>query len=139
MREHHYALLLSWTGQRGGTRSYESYGRDFGVSIAAKAERQGSADPIFRGDAARHTPEDWLLAAIAGCHMLSYLALCARHGVVVLAYEDDASGTLALDGSGGGRFTSALLRPVATVADESQAQLARELHEAAHGRCFIAS
>ena len=140
MREHRYGLRLNWTGQpRAGTTSYESYGRNFGVSIEGKTELLGSADPTFRGEAARHTPEDWLLAAIAGCHMLSYLALCARRGVVVLAYEDDASGTMVLDGSGGGRFTSALLRPVATVADEAQAHLARELHETAHERCFIAS
>lgn len=44
--------------------------------------------PPFRRDRtvaviASPTPADWLLAAIAGYHMLSCLARCARHGVVL--------------------------------------------------------
>lgn len=143
---HRYEAALSWTGNEGpGTSDYRSYGRSYTVAIAGKPELQGSADPTFRGDAALHNPEDLFLAAIAGCHMLSYLALCARRGVRVIAYEDRASGVLTLE-EGGGRFTELELNPIVTVAGEGagaeaapDVELAERLHETAHEQCFIAS
>lgn len=139
---HRYEAALTWTGNEGsGTTDYRSYGRSYLVSVEGKPDLSGSADPMFRGDAALHNPEDLFLAAVSGCHMLSYLALCARRGVRVLAYEDRASGVLTLEG-GGGRFTEVELNPVVTVAAEADAtglELAEALHETAHEQCFIAS
>lgn len=136
---HRYEAALTWTGNQGsGTSDYRSYGRSYTVSIVGKLELQGSADPTFRGDAALHNPEDLFLAAVAGCHMLSYLALCARRGIRVLGYEDRASGVLTLEG-GGGRFTGIELRPVVTVAGGADVELAERLHETAHEQCFIAN
>ncbi|MGH7448620.1 MAG: OsmC family protein, partial [Longimicrobiales bacterium] len=101
--EHAYDARLTWTGNRGGgTATYEGYDRDYRISISGKADLVGSAHAQFRGDPAVHDPEDLLLGAITGCHMLAYLALCARNGVSVLAYEDEARGTLRLDRDGGG-------------------------------------
>ena len=138
MHAHHYRAQLIWSGNRGpGTTTYESYGRDFAVRVANKPDLPGSAAHVFRGDANRHDPEDWLLAALAGCHMLSYLALCARRGVVVVAYEDEAAATLVAEVPG--RFTTAVLRPAVTVAGSAQVALAQELHAEAHARCFIAN
>jgi len=147
---HRYEAALTWTGNQGtGTSDYQSYGRSYCVSIAGKPVLRGSADPAFRGDAAIHNPEDLFLAAVAGCHMLSYLALCARRGVRVIAYEDRATGVLTLEG-GGGRFTRVELNPVVTVAgpaggagegegDRGDLELAEALHETAHEQCFIAN
>ena len=70
--------------------------------------------------------------------MLSYLALCAREGIRVVAYEDDASGTLVLDASGGGRFEQVTLRPAVTIAD-GDPERAAQLHDKAHQLCFIAN
>ncbi|HSI81493.1 MAG TPA: OsmC family protein, partial [Solirubrobacterales bacterium] len=78
-------------------------------------------------------------AALSGCHMLSYLHLCAVSGVVVTAYEDEADGVMTETGDGGGRFTRVTLRPVVTVTDESMRAMALGLHARAHERCFIAS
>ena len=76
--EHHHRLKAVWTGAvQGPTSSYESYSRAYRVEIAGKSPLQGSADPGFRGDPALHNPEELLLAALAGCNMLSYLALRA--------------------------------------------------------------
>ncbi len=140
--EHHYEAVLAWTGNEGtGTSDYRSYGRSYTVFVEGKPKLQGSADPTFRGDATLHNPEDLFLAAIAGCHMLSYLSLCARRGVRVTAYEDRATGVLTLEG-GGGRFTEVELNPVVTVAGgngEADLELAERLHETAHEQCFIAS
>jgi organic hydroperoxide reductase OsmC/OhrA len=43
------------------------------------------------------------------------------------------------DADGGGRFAQAVLRPVATLAPDSDAALATTLHEEAHRLCFIAN
>ncbi|HJU72784.1 MAG TPA: hypothetical protein VJ717_03490, partial [Gemmatimonadaceae bacterium] len=100
---HEYALRLIWDGSRGeGTADYVTYGRDHRVLVAGKPDLLGSADVLFKGVPERHNPEDLFLAAVASCHMLAYLALCARSGVCVLEYEDAARGELVLDADGGG-------------------------------------
>jgi organic hydroperoxide reductase OsmC/OhrA len=138
MRPHHYALQVLWTGNRGtGTSDYGAYGRDHEIRVPGKAPIAGSSDPAFRGEAARHNPEDMLLAALSSCHMLSYLHLAAVAGVVVTAYLDDATGSMALD-AGRGRFTEVVLHPAVTIAAGDAAKAAA-LHEEAHHACFIAN
>ncbi|OLT48410.1 peroxiredoxin [Saccharomonospora sp. CUA-673] len=137
-REHAYALTVLWTGDRGtGTSGYREFGREHDVVAEGKPPLAGSADPFFRGDAERWNPEELLLAALAQCHMLSYLAQCAKDGVVVTGYTDEAVGTMT-ESLGVGEFTSVLLRPVVTVADPDMVERARALHEPAHEFCFIA-
>lgn len=139
IRTHEYAARVVWTGSEGsGTSDYESYGRSYRVEMEGKPEIPGSADPAFRGDPGRHNPEDLFLAAVAGCHMLTYLGLCARRGVQVLAYEDDASAVLAVEAAGGGRFTDVELNPTVTIAASADEALAERLHRTAHERCFVA-
>ncbi|MBV9772941.1 MAG: OsmC family protein [Gemmatimonadetes bacterium] len=137
---HEYAAHITWQGDLGeGTATYAGYGREYLVTVGGKPDLAGSADPAFRGDAGRHNPEDLFLAALSACHMLSYLALCARGGVRVTAYEDEARGSLELHPGGGGRFEEVVLRPSVAVAREETMETARRLHETAHERCFIAS
>jgi organic hydroperoxide reductase OsmC/OhrA len=139
MKSHEYKSHLVWDGNRGeGTATYAGYGRDYRIVIDGKPELHGTANPAFRGDATKHDPEDLFLAAISSCHMLSYLALCARGGINVVAYEDHASGTLVLSNSGGGRFEEVTLHPVVTIAG-GDIERARALHDKAHELCFIAN
>jgi organic hydroperoxide reductase OsmC/OhrA len=131
---HTYAVTTTWTGNRGaGTASYRAYGRDHDLLAEGRPVLPASADPAFRGDPARWNPELLLVAALSDCHLLSYLHLCAVHGVVVTGYRDDAIGTMEQIGDGG-RFTEVVLRPVVTVAEQANA-----LHHDAHDNCFIAS
>ncbi|MEV4560168.1 OsmC family protein [Kitasatospora sp. NPDC049285] len=136
---HHYAIHVAWTGNLGtGTDTYRSYGRDHTVSAEGLPPIHGSADPTFRGDRGRWNPEQLLLAALAQCHMLSYLHQCAVNDVVVLSYTDDATGTMQTSG-GGGRFTEALLSPRIEIAEESMRERALALHGPASRDCFIAA
>ncbi|GAA4180853.1 OsmC family protein [Gryllotalpicola koreensis] len=138
--EHHYAVTVSWSGNRGtGTSGYRGYGREHTVAADGKADIAGSADPAFRGDAERWNPEELLLAALSQCHMLSYLHAAATAGVTVVSYEDDAIGTMAQTPDGGGHFTSVTLRPRIEITDAAQLALAEELHAEASRMCFIAS
>ncbi|HAZ13390.1 MAG: peroxiredoxin [Bdellovibrionales bacterium GWA2_49_15] len=138
-REHKYQTKLSWVGAgQGATSSYNSYSREYTVEIAGKAPFRGTADPMFRGDPTLHNPEDLLVASLAACHMLTYLALAAREQILIEAYEDTSSGTMILDGNGG-RFQEVTLRPKVIVSKESDIGRATELHEKAHRDCFIAN
>lgn len=139
-RTHRYATTVLWTGNRGeGTSTYRAYGREHDVAAEGRPPIGGSSDPAFRGDPARWNPEQLLVASLSGCHLLSYLHLCAVSGVVVTAYEDRAEGVMAETGDGGGRFTEVTLRPVVELADASTTETALALHDRAHELCFIAS
>lgn len=139
MGKHEYGITLRWTGNRGsGTSGYRDYGRDHAVSSPGKsAELALSSDPHFRGDAARFNPEDLLVTSLSSCHMLSYLHLCAVHGIVVTAYEDHATGAM-IEDEISARFTEVRLRPRVAVAAGSDEALALSLHEKAGALCFIA-
>jgi len=136
---HHFSAKLTWTGAaKGATSSYESYSRDHVIEVPGKPPLPGSADQVFRGDSSRHNPEDLLVMSLSACHMLTYLAEAARAGVKVVAYSDDASGTMQLH-EGKMRFTEVSLRPQVVITAESDTALAERLHEKAHAHCFIAN
>jgi len=138
--EHHYAIDLEWTGNRGsGTSDYRAYGRDHMIVSEGKHPIEGSADRPFRGDVDRWNPEELLLSALSQCHMLSYLYVAASRGVVVTAYTDAAVGAITQTADGGGHFTSVTVRPTVTVADASMVDEATAAHHEASVKCFIAS
>jgi organic hydroperoxide reductase OsmC/OhrA len=137
--EHHYSLEVQWTGNLGeGTSSYRGYSRDHDILIPGLPVLHGSADPTFHGDRSRYNPEQLLLAALAQCHMLSFLHVAVRHGVVVTDYRDEATGTLRLNRDGSGQFESVTLHPQVTLADPDHVSLAEKLHHEANQVCFIA-
>ena len=137
-REHRYDVAIDWTGAGGGaTKTYAGYSRDHEIQVAGKPAFAASADPLFRGTAGLYTPEELLVAALASCHLLAYLALCAREGIAVVAYRDAAKGTMS-ERAGAGRFTTVTLYPHVTL-DDDRIDRARELHVTAHEECFIAN
>ncbi len=138
-RVHVYETTVSWTGSGGvGTTSPTSYDRSHVVHGEGKPELPMSADPAFRGNAAVYNPEELLVASLASCHMLWYLALCAKAHIIVKAYEDRPTGRLVEGTSGGGRFISVELRPAVTI-EAGDIETARRLHDDAHRECFISN
>ncbi|MET1022096.1 MAG: OsmC family protein [Arthrobacter sp.] len=137
--EHRYALTVRWTGNLGeGTASYRGYSRDHDVEIPGLPVLHGSADPTFHGDRNRYNPEQLLLAALSQCHMLSFLHVAVKRGVVVTAYEDRAEGLMRTNRDGSGQFESVTLKPRVTLAAPAEDQLLEELHAGANKVCFIA-
>lgn len=137
-REHHYRVDVEWTGNTGaGTANYRAYARDYTLTAPGKPPIAGSADPAFLGDKTRWNPEDLLVASASACHKLWYLHLCADAGIHVLAYVDEAQGTM-VDGERG-HFTQIVLRPHVTIRAGDDALRAAQLHERAHQECFIAN
>jgi organic hydroperoxide reductase OsmC/OhrA len=140
MKLHHYKAGVEWTGNTGeGTKGYQAYRRDHEIQVDGKPVIMASSDPAFRGDPARHNPEELLVASLSSCHMLWYLHLCAVNQVVVLAYRDLAFGEMREQADGAGQFTRVILRPRVTVTSVSDRAKALALHAQAHHHCFIAN
>lgn len=138
-KNHTYNVNVIWTGNTGeGTIRPNAYSKNHEVRIDGKHVIEASSDPAFAGDPSRHNPEELLVAALSQCHMLWFLSRCAKHGVVVTAYEDAAVGTMSEHADGGGEFTNVTLRPSITLASEADPILLERLHEESHHLCFIA-
>ena len=139
-KQHNYSLKITWTGNTGtGTSGYRNYERSHSIVAGNKPEILASSDPSFRGDTTKYNPEELLLASLSGCHMLSYLHLCAVAGVIVVDYVDEATGIMEETSDGGGHFTEVTLNPVVTVTESSMIDKAKELHKKANEICFIAA
>lgn len=138
LNEHTFVVAVEWTGSRGvGTTGYRDFDRDHVIRIDGLPEIAASADKAFRGNAARHNPEQLLLAALGGCHMMSYLFHAVGNGLTVIAYTDGATAILTREGTGG-RITSATLRPRVVLA-AGDVETAERIHADAHRDCFIAN
>lgn len=136
--EHHYEASVRWTGaSQGTTSSYRDYSREYEASTEGKPTLRLTADSAFLGDAALHNPEDLLVISLSGCHLLTYLSQCARAGIHVLSYEDEARGVMTRDGESF-RFSEVLLRPRVVIAEGGDVPLAEQLHHRAHELCFVA-
>ncbi|MGH8260413.1 MAG: OsmC family protein [Steroidobacteraceae bacterium] len=139
MRRHAYDVGVEWTGNDGtGTRSYRGYRRDHVITVADRPIIAASSDPAFRGNPGRYNPEELLVAALAGCHMLSYLHLCALNGISVIDYRDAAHGVMEETDDGAGAFVRVTLRPRVTIEPGGDRAKALALHDDAHHVCFIA-
>jgi organic hydroperoxide reductase OsmC/OhrA len=105
--------------------------------------------PVPMSDPAAVDPEGAFVAALSSCHMLWFLDLAARAGLVVDRYEDQAEGILiteSIETSGTGTEShpslgKITLRPVVTFAAGADvpAELFARLHHQAHERCFLAN
>ncbi|HCZ34182.1 MAG TPA: osmotically inducible protein OsmC [Holophagaceae bacterium] len=131
---HSYPLSLAWTGNT----LDGSYTRNATVSNAGKHPLAVSSAPEYAGDPSRWNPEDLLGSALATCHMLTFLALCAKAKVEVVGYEDHAESVLdTVDKVT--RITQVRLRPVIRVTRGTSMAKVVELFEKAHKYCFVAN
>ena len=142
---HSYTLDVRWTGAgETGTTSYTSYSRDHEIRAVGRPPLLASSDPAFRGDPARHSPEELFVASLSQCHLLWFLHMAAQDGVVVVDYRDEAIGTMRVESAGAGQFTDVLLHPRTTVrrvdlhGDEVTDERIARLHGRAHDHCFLA-
>src|SRR5262245_32456156 len=133
-RELPFETRVRWTGtyvegQTGG----RSYTRDMLVEPSGKPPIPGSAGARYFGDEARYNPEDLMLASLAECHLLTYLALATKAGIRFAALSIEVSGTLGTT-EGKTRLVRATLtaRTRITAGDPEKA---RALHTEAHEQC----
>lgn len=139
MSEHH--AQISWK-RTTADFTYDTYNRAHEVAFKDGAiTLPASSAPDFKGDAERVDPEEAFVAALSSCHMLTFLAICARKRLTVEAYEDDAIGVL--DRGPGGKLwmSRVTLRPQVRFAAGVgvDATALADLHHKSHENCFIAN
>ena len=134
---HRYALSCRWSGSTGG--GYEVYDREHEVRTSPKTTvLRLSADPAFRGDSSLLNPEQLVVAAVASCQLLSFLAVASRARVDVQAYEDDAEGIMP-EGEPPLRLTEVNLHPRIWVAPGPSEERILHLVEVAHRACYVSN
>lgn len=133
MAEHRIALTWS----KGDVPfTHEAYPRNHQITFKGQETVTFSAAPAYKGDASKADPEEAFVAALASCHMLSFLHVAATKKLTVESYEDHAVGVL--ENQGGKLWiTRVTLRP--KVAIDADAGTLAELHHLAHEACFIAN
>ncbi len=142
MSEH--VCTVSWR-REGAAFSDGRYGRghtwrfDGGAVVPASASPHVVPAPY--SDPRGVDPEEAFVAALSSCHMLSFLWLAARRGVVVDEYTDDATGHMGPNPRGREAVVRVVLRPrvrFSGARPPSDADVAA-LHHEAHEICFLAN
>lgn len=121
--------------------AYDTYSRDHELALAKGQRVPSSAAEGYLGNAERTNPEELLVAALSSCHMLTFLAICAKKTLVVDRYDDEAEGHLEKGADGKLQVTRVTLRPSVAFAPGTAVDAAtlEKLHASAHRGCFIAS
>jgi organic hydroperoxide reductase OsmC/OhrA len=139
MSSHHASVI--WK-RSSADFTYDTYNRAHEVHFkSGDIVLPGSGAPMFKGDAERVDPEEAFVASLSACHMLTFLAICARKRLTVDAYEDDAEGWLEKGETGKLWMTRVTLKPRVTFAPGTTVDAATldHIHHKSHEECFIAN
>lgn len=141
---HEYRATISWRLQPGEDFPKGRYSRsheisfDGGITVPGSASPNVVPKPFSRDDAV--DPEELLVAALSNCHMLTFLDLARRAGVVIESYEDEAVGIMEEIAPRRMAITRVTLRPRIAFAGTPPEQAKLDaLHHQAHEICFIAN
>lgn len=138
MSEHFARIVWERTSS---SFAYDEYNRAHLWSFDAGVETPASAAPAYRGEPDRVDPEEALVASIASCHMLTFLALCSKKRLTIDRYEDRAVGVMTKNDAGKLWVSRVDLFPKIAFAPgvivDEPALIA--LHHRAHEECFIAN
>ena len=118
---------------------YPSYPREHTWSFDGGMRIDASAAPGYLGNADFVDPEEAYVASLSSCHMLTFLAIAAREGLVVDRYRDAAVGYMERNADGRLAVVRVVLRPEVSVASPPPPAALERIHEAAHRECFIAN
>jgi peroxiredoxin-like protein len=121
-----YRSTANWTTGRAGTVNAESV--ELPITF--------SAPPEFHGREGLWTPEHFLVAAVAGCFITTFIAIAELSKFEVVSLDVSTEGLLE-KGEGGFQFTRVTIRPVVTIARESERERALRLLDKAERSCLV--
>ena len=142
---HEYKAVIAWERGAGEPFTDLKFSRahqwsfDGGITVPASSSPLSVRVPYSHAEAV--DPEEALVAALSSCHMLTFLYLAAKQGIVVDSYQDEAVGVMTKNAHGKLFVSKVALRPriaFAGTQPPNAAQLA-ELHHHAHEECYIAN
>ncbi|MDB6092567.1 MAG: peroxiredoxin [Verrucomicrobia bacterium] len=138
-----YSALIEWNVsgpdfRRGQYSREHTWTFDGGVIVPASPSPHIVPTPW--SNPANVDPEEAFVAAIASCHMLTWLFLAAKQGFDVRSYRDDARGIMAKGDNGVPWVSAVTLSPqIQYGAKAPSATELEQLHHQAHEQCFIAN
>ena len=139
-----HKAIVRWKND-GGDFPHGKYSREHTWSFDGGAIVRASPSPsVVRppySNPAAVDPEEAFVAAIASCHMLTFLYIASQRGFEVAAYDDEAVGEMTKNEEGVAWVSAVVLSPRiryrgARIPTESEA---RQLHVQAHHDCFISN
>jgi organic hydroperoxide reductase OsmC/OhrA len=141
---HQYRATVQWK-RDGSAFTDQRYSRghswsfDGGITVPASSSPLSVRLPYSVAEAV--DPEEAFVAALASCHMLTFLYVAAKQGFVVDAYADDAVGEMSKNERGKMWVSKVMLAPAITFAGEKRpsAEQLDGLHHLAHEECYIAN
>lgn len=139
-----YTATVVWERAPGEAFTDNRYGRGhswaFDGGVVLRASSSPHVVPRY-SDPAGVDPEEAFVASLSSCHMLTFLYLAAKAGLVIDRYEDQAEGVIEKTDQGQFWVSRVTLRPriLWGQAPAPDAAEILRLHHAAHGECFIAN
>lgn len=138
-----YTASIVWERGAGEVFTDNRYSRGHAWSFDGGVTFRGSSSPHVvprYSDPSGVDPEEAFVASLSSCHMMSFLYLAAKQGLVANRYEDRAEGGMAKTAAG--RFWVSVVTLKPRVVWEGVApgkSHLDELHHAAHEECYIAN
>ena len=141
---HQYRATVRW--KRDGSAFVDqrysrghSWSFDGGITVPASSSPLSVRLPYSVAEAV--DPEEAFVAALASCHMLTFLYVAAKQGFVVDEYADDALGEMSKNERGKMWVSKVILAPAITFSGEKRPSTEQldELHHLAHEECYIAN
>jgi len=137
MHEHRASVV--WRRET-ETFDYPSYNRSHSWRFESGISVPASAASGFLGTPDRVDPEEAYVAAISSCHMLTFLAICARKRILVDAYIDNAVGFMEENAQGKLAIARVHLAPeIRFGPNPPSEETVRKIHHLSHEECFIAN
>jgi organic hydroperoxide reductase OsmC/OhrA len=140
---HTYEATIEWRSDDPEAYAAHKYSRAHRWKFDGGADVPGSSSPLSvrlpYSDPAAVDPEEAVVAALASCHMLFFLDLASRAGLVVASYTDCATAEMGTNAAGKQALIKATLRPEATFVGEADPAKVAEAHHRAHELCYIAN
>ncbi|MFB2551934.1 OsmC family protein [Ensifer soli] len=110
----------------------------FDGGLMVRASSSPAVIPRY-SDASGIDPEEAFVASLSSCHMMSFLYVAGKRGLVVNRYSDTAEGLLSRTAEGQYWISRVVLRPlIVWEGDAPDEATIADLHDLAHRECFIA-
>ncbi|HET7316665.1 MAG TPA: OsmC family protein [Sphingomicrobium sp.] len=139
-----YTATIRWQRDPSTDFSRGQYSRahswEFDGGVTSPAAPSPHVVPQPWSDTSAVDPEEAFVASLASCHMLFFVDLARRAGLVVDSYADEAEGVLEKRDDGKMWMSRVTLRPRVTWGGDTPDEAAiADLHHRAHDACFIAN